>query len=309
MHERPPIPLLIAAYAAIYIIWGSTYLGVKIAIETLPPYLMTAARFLVAGGGLYALTWSRGAPSPSRSDWWRAARIGFLVIVIGFGVFSWAQQFLPSSLSAIMAATMPLWIVLMDWIGFGRPRPSARIAFGIALGLLGIVILAAPAGGGPTDSTAALLAIATLLGASMAYALGSLLSRYSPETRFPLQPAAMQMLAGGAVLLIAGLAMGEGGILRDAAVHGTITTRSLVAFAYLTIFGSGVAYTAYIWLLSVDRPARISTYAYVNPVIAVILGWGILEERITARVLLGGAVILGAVLLIGLSRTTATART
>lgn len=309
MRGHPPILLLVAAYAAIYLIWGSTYLGVKVAVESLPPYLMTAARFLVAGSALYALTSARGAPRPTGADWWRALRIGMLVIFIGFGVFSWAQQFLPSSLSAIMAATMPLWMVLIDWIGFRRPRPSLRVAFGIALGLAGIVILAAPASGGPTDSTAALLALATLLGASMAYALGSLMSRYSPATRFPLQPAAMQMLSGGAALLLAGLALGEGAALRDSIANGTISVRSLVAFAYLTIFGSAVAYTAYIWLLSVDRPARISTYAYVNPVIAVILGWALLDERITARVLLGGAIILGAVLLIGLTRTTESART
>lgn len=308
MRERPSTLKLIAAYAAIYLIWGSTYLGVKVAVETLPPYLMTAARFLAAGSGLYAMTRLRGAPSPRTADWWRAARIGLLVVVVGFGVFSWAQQFLPSSLSAIMAATLPLWMVLLDWIAFRGPRPTARIAIGIAMGFVGIAILAAPTGTGPTSSTAALLALTTLLGASIAYALGSLMSRYSPEARDPLLPAAMQMLAGGAVLLVAGLLIGEGAFLRAAAANGTISARSLIAFGYLTIFGSGVAYSAYIWLLSVDRPARIATYAYVNPVIAVFLGWALLDERITARVLLGGAVILGAVLLIGLATKEETTR-
>lgn len=301
--RRPGTLLLLAAYAAIYFIWGSTYLGVKIAVETLPPYLMTAGRFLIAGGALYAIALLRGAPHPSAGEWPRAAGIGALVVGVGFGVFGWAQQFVASSLAAILAATMPLWMVLLDWLVFRGPRPTMRIAVGIVLGFAGIVILAAPAGNEAGDSRSAMIGIVTLLAASVAYTLGSLFSRHSSKALDPLMSAAMQMLAGGAMVLLAGFVMGEWATLRDAIAHDAISARSFAAFAYLTIFGSAIAYTAYIWLLAVDRPARVATYAYVNPVVAVLIGWAVADERITMRILGGGAVILVAVLLIGLSKT------
>ena len=302
MPERHPHALLLlAAYAAVYLIWGSTYLGVKIAVETLPPYLMTAARFLIAGGALYVIARLRAVPNPRAGEWPRAAGIGALVVGVGFGVFGWAQQFVASSLAAILAATMPLWMVLLDWLVFRGPRPTMRIAIGIVLGFAGIVILAAPAGNEAGDSRSAMIGIITLLAASVAYTLGSLFSRHSPKAPDPLMSAAMQMLAGGAMVLIAGFLMGEWAVLRDAIAADAIRARSLAAFAYLTIFGSAIAYTAYIWLLAVDRPARVATYAYVNPVVAVLIGWAVADERITMRILGGGAVILVAVLVIGLS--------
>ncbi len=291
-----PRLMIIIAFAAIYLIWGSTYLGIRIAIETMPPLLMAGARFLVAGGLVYGWMRLSGTPRPSGINWRAAALVGVLLLCSN-GAVSWAEQWVPSGLAALLIATVPLWVVVLGWLR-GGDRPTLGIAAGLALGLLGIVLLIGPGellGGTHVDPVGAL---AILIG-SVGWAAGSLYSRKAPLPTQPLLGTGMEMLAGGAVLLLAGLATGEGAQLHLEA----ISLRSLLAFAYLVVFGSIGAFSAYVWLLRMVSPAHASTYAYVNPVVAVFLGWALANEPVTPLTLVAAAVIIAAVALIVMQQT------
>jgi drug/metabolite transporter (DMT)-like permease len=296
MSERlarsAPSPwLVIAAFAAIYLIWGSTYLAIRFAIETLPPLIMAGVRFLIAGGLLYGWTRLSGTPRPTAVNWKAAGLVGALLLG-GNGAVTWAEQWVPSGLAALLIATVPLWMVLLAWLRGGE-RPTAGVAGGLALGLAGIILLIGPGellGGSHIDPVGAL---AILLG-SVSWAAGSLYARRAPMPRAPLLGTGMEMLAGGALLLLAGFATGEGAQLHLEA----LSLRSALAFGYLVVFGSIVAFSAYVWLLRVVSPARVSTYSYVNPVVAVFLGWALASEPITPLTLVAAAVIVTAVALI-----------
>jgi len=284
---------LVAAFAAVYLIWGSTYLSIRFAIQTLPPLLMASTRFIVAGVLLYA--WSRlcGEARPTRANWGAALVVGGALLLAGNGGVSWAEQLVPSGLAALLVATVPLWMVLFDWVWLRNTRPTGGVALGLVLGLVGIVVLAGPgsfAGGSHIN----LVGVLVLLVASLCWALGSLYANRAPVASSPLLATAMEMLAGGALLLVVGTASGEWGAFHPEA----ISIRSLLALGYLIVFGSLVAFTAYIWLLRVAAPAHVSTYAYVNPVVALFLGWALAGEQITARMLIAAAVIVAAVVLI-----------
>ena len=283
--------LVIAAFAAIYLIWGSTYLAIRFAIETMPPLLMAGVRFLFAGGLLYAWTRLSGTPRPTRMNWRAAALVGGLLLG-GNGAVTWAEQWVPSGLAALLIATVPLWMVLLAWLRGGE-RPTLGVAGGLALGLVGIILLIGPGellGGSHVDPVGAL---AILLG-SVSWAAGSLYARRAPMPAAPLLGTGMEMLAGGALLLLVGLATGEG-----AQIHlEAVSLRSVLALGYLVVFGSIVAFSAYVWLLRVVTPARASTYAYVNPVVAVFLGWALASEPLTPLTLVAAAVIVAAVALI-----------
>ncbi|MEW5926699.1 MAG: drug/metabolite exporter YedA [Gemmatimonadota bacterium] len=288
---------VVAAFAAVYVVWGSTYLAILFAIETIPPFLMAGARFLVSGAALYAWTRSRGAPRPTRANWRAAAVVGAFLLVGGNGGVVWAEQRVPSGLAALLVATVPLWMVLLDWWRGGGARPRGRTWAGIAVGFLGLGILVGPAellGGGAADP----LGAGVLVLASVLWAIGSVYSRRAALPESPFQATAMEMLAGGALLVLVGSAAGEWGRLDPAAVSG----RSLLALAYLVVFGSCVGFTAYIWLLRHVEVAKVSTYAYVNPVVAVFLGWLLAGEPVTARTLAAAAVIVVAVAFITSSR-------
>lgn len=288
--------LLPAAFATVYVVWGSTYLAIRIAIETMPPLLMAGTRFLLAGALLYAAL-GRRWPRPTRQHWVAATVIGGLMLLGGNGAVTWAEQWVPSGLAALLVATMPLWFVLHGWSWGGDGRPGLATTLGILVGLAGVALLVGfdPALGGRSEVIGALV---ILLGA-FSWAAGSLLSRGAALPRAPLQAVALEMLAGGALLTLAGLALGEGAALDP----GAFSLRSLAAWAYLVVFGSIVAFSAYIWLLKATTPAKVSTYAYVNPVVAVFLGWAVLAEPITARTLVAAAIILGSVMLITTRRT------
>ena len=284
---------IILAFAAIYIIWGTTYLGIRIAVETMPPFLMAGTRFVISGALLFFILRLRGAPMPKRLHWRSAVIIGAFLLVGGNGLVTWAEQQVPSSTASLVVATVPLWIALFDWLIFRGVRPGRQVTAGLILGLIGIVLLIGPA---QVLGTAgfSLFFLLVLLLAPILWSFGSLYSRGAPLPEDTFMATAMEMLGGGVLLLLAGLLAGEAGGLDMEA----ISTRSLAAFVYLTIFGSIIAFTAYIWLLKVVPATKVATYTYVNPVIAVFLGWLVLNETITPITILSSAIIILAVILI-----------
>ncbi len=285
----------ILAFGAVYIVWGSTYLGIKFAIETIPPLLMTGARFVLAGGALYGALRLRGDAAPSARQWLDALGIGVLMLVFGQAGVAWAQQLVPSSLAALMVATVPLWVyVLLDWLAGRGTRPSFRTITGLVVGFLGIATLVGPAELIGVGGAVHPLGAAVLLFASLSWAVGSVLSRHTSNGTSVFLATGMRMLVAGAVLLGAGLASGEAA---DFSVT-EVSLTSLVALLYLAGFGSVIALSAYVWLLQNAPISKTATYAYVNPIIAVFLGWAIAGEPVTTRVLVAAVVIIGAVLLI-----------
>lgn len=283
---------LVLAFACIYFIWGSTFLAIRYAIETIPPFLMAAARFLTAGFVLYAWVRIRKVPKPTLAHWGIAFFIGGLLFLCGNGAVVWSEQRIPSGMASLLMATIPLWMVLLDSLQ-QRSRPGVRVILGLCLGFAGVIILSARRN--LTGNAHAELAatIVSVLGA-FCWALGSIYSRRALLPPSMLLATAMEMIGGGFLLMIAGLAAGEWGQFHVSA----ISTRSLLSLVYLTFFGSLLSFSAYIWLLKVTAPGHVATYAYVNPMIAVFLGWLIAGEPVTIRLLLAAAVILFAVVLI-----------
>ncbi|GAB4475041.1 MAG: drug/metabolite exporter YedA [Anaerolineae bacterium] len=293
----PPRLKVLAAFAAIYLIWGSTYLAIRFAIDTIPPFLMAGWRFLIAGGLLYGWLRIRGVPPPQRIHWRSGVIIGGLMLLGGNGGVTWAEQHVPSGLAALLIATVPLWMVLLEWVRPSGRRPALAVLIGVAVGLAGVVLLIDPAnlGGSRVDP----LGAGVLVLAALSWSIGSLYSREAPLPEPQMMSTALEMLGGGALLVLLGTASGEWARLDLAG----ISTRSALAMAYLVVFGSLIGFSAYIWLLKVSTPARASTYAYVNPVVAVLLGWLLGGEPISGLMLLAAAIIIGAVVLITAYRT------
>ncbi len=329
-----PLALVVLAYLTVYLAWGSTYFGIRVAVETLPPFLMAGARFFLAGVILVGLLWVSGKSRrwPTAAEWRAATIAGALLLLVGNGVVTWVELHgMASSLAALLVAVVPIWIVLLDWLRPGGVRPTATVGAGLLLGFGGVAILVWPhenpaAGAHPVDP----FGVGLLMVACASWAAGSLLARHAkpaaaatatttapaatadlgPECEAsapigavppratvpdsPLLPVGLQMVCGGALLMLAGVAWGE-----PAHYHfADFSARSLWAFLYLLTFGSLLGFSAYSWLLQVSTPARVSTYAYVNPVIAVILGRFLGDEVLDSRILLGAAVIVASVALV-----------
>ncbi len=276
----------------LYVVWGSTYLAIRFGLETIPPFVMSGLRYGCAGAILLAFAKVRGAPGIEARDFVPAFTCGALLLLCGNGGVVWSEQRISSGLAALLVATEPLFIVLLRAAPPERHAPGGRALFGTVLGLSGVALLLGPArlGGQSID----LLGAGAVLFAAFAWALGSLLSRRFAPAASPLQATALQMLAGGVLLLAASAATGEWGRFSFAQV----SARSLAAVLYLMIFGSLIGYTIYVWLLRVADPSRVSTYAFVNPVVAVFLGWALADEAVTLRMLVAAAVIVAAVVLI-----------
>lgn len=291
------------AFAAVYLIWGSTYLAIRFAIETIPPYLMGGIRFLIAGALMFAVLRWRGAAWPTRVQWRSTAIVGALLLFGGNGSVIVAEQLVPSGLAAVIIAMVPIWMVVLNWRWGDRVRPTARVWTGLALGVAGLLLLAAPDASTGSDGINS-LGVAVLVFASLSWSIGSLYSRRAAMPADPLMSTAMEMLAGGVLMLAAGLLTGQGGQIHLEA----LSVLSLASLAYLIVFGSLIAFTAYVWLLKVSTPARVSTYAFVNPVVAVFLGWALAGEALTPRVLMVAAVIIVAVILITTQQRQPTAR-
>jgi len=290
---------LLIAFAAVYIIWGSTYLAIRWAIETMPTFLMAGVRFLVAGAVLYIWGRWRGAPRPTLANWRDAAIIGGLLLLGGNGGVVWAEQYVASGLTALLVATEPLWVILLDWARPGGTRPTAGELLGLVLGFGGVVLLIGPTsvGGAHVDPVGGLV----LIGATLSWAVGSLYSRGAKLPRAPFLTTGMNMLAGGALLTLVGTMSGQWGAVDVVAM----SLKSWLALLYLTVFGAIVGFTAYLWILREATLATASTYAYVNPVVAVFLGWALAGEAITPRIVAAAAVIVGSVVIITLARTAA----
>jgi drug/metabolite transporter (DMT)-like permease len=295
--EHPSTARLVAAFGAVYVIWGSTYLAIRIAIETIPPFTMAAVRFLLAGALLYPwVRIRRGGPPPTAVHWRSTVLLGALLFLGGNGAVVWAEMSVPSGLVALLVGMLPLWMVLVDWLWGTGARPGPILMLGLLWGLFGVGLLASA--GGLTGPGSAVIPALVVMGGGVTWAVGSI---WSKTLALPPQPGlatAMEMLGGGALLLVLGALTGELGRFDP----GAVSLRSIVAVLYLVTFGSLIAFSAFVWLMKVSTPARVSTYAYVNPVVALLLGWAMAGEPLTPRTLLAAAIILSAIVLIGTRR-------
>jgi drug/metabolite transporter (DMT)-like permease len=283
--------LRLGAYASTWLIWGSTYIAIKWAVQTVPPFLTVALRSLFAGAILLAWARLRADEPPTRAQWLAAVAAGALYFLIGHGGLFWAEQRVASGPAALMIATEHFWVVLIAWMLPGGRAPSRRAALGIAIGLVGVGMLTI--GGGAETGMDALGAV-VLLVASAAWAAGSIYFHGERRPVSPLYASGMPLLMGGALVLGASAAAGEMGRV-DAADFTPLAIGSLL---YLVIFGSVIAFTAFTWLVETEGPSRAGSYAYINPFVAVILGWAVADEALTPRMLAAGAAIVLAVVLI-----------
>ena len=285
--------LVVVAFAAVYIVWGSTYLAIRIGLESFPPLILAGLRHLTAGLILYPFFRKQSGSPPTALNWRTTLVTGLLLLFAGNGGVSWAEQSVPSGVTALLVATVSLWLVTLDWLRPGGMKPVPKVVLGLLLGFAGLAILVGPAqlgGSGRVDLRGA----AILVFASLAWACGSLYAKHGKMPSSPMLGVAMQSLAGGAILLIVGALTGE---FRN--FHfGAVSLRSWLALVYLIAFGSGIGFSAYIYILHKSTPARVGTYAFVNPVVALFLGWLIAGEAITLRTVLAAAVILTAVVLV-----------
>ncbi|HYH07604.1 MAG TPA: EamA family transporter [Thermoanaerobaculia bacterium] len=300
-HERA---WAYAAFAIVCVVWGTTYLGIAIALETIPPLLLTGSRFVVAGVIMLAVAKLRGETIPTDArTLGHLALIGFLMVGVGNLAVVWAEQWVPSGLAALLVATAPFWMAMIELFRSGGERVGTRGAIGMAIGFIGVALLVSPGTSGAWSLYFVLGALAIQVG-GICWQLGSAHGKYNLRHVPLMASSALQMLFGGAIVTVAGFAIGE-------AERFSLTPRTLAALVYLTIFGSIIAYSAYVFALAHLRTTVTSLYAYVNPVVAVFLGWLILSEPLTAMSIFAMVVILAGVALVqtaswGKSATTAT---
>jgi drug/metabolite transporter (DMT)-like permease len=288
------------ALLSIYIIWGSTYLAIRFAVDTIPPFLMVAARMLAAGLILYGWRRLSGAPKPTLDQWKATGVTGLFLLLGGTGLVSWAEQRVVSSVAALIIGSMPLWIVLVDAIRPRGSRPTLVMIAGVLIGFLGVLVLIDPFQSvRPGESIDFVGAIALLM-ASLLWSIGSIYGRdnYDRMPKQPMLASGMQMLVGGVGLLVVGTIFGEWSRLDLA----NVSVKSLGGLAYLILFGSIIAFACYSWLLGVAPTPLVSTYAYVNPLVAVALGNLLAQEPVNTHILLSTAMIVGAVVLINMAR-------
>ena len=294
---RTKNPTLWIALAIVYVVWGSTYLAIAYVVDEMPPFLSASVRFLIAGGTLYAFSIRRGdreGDRPGTAQWGAAAIIGTLLFLGGNGGVVWAEQRVPSGIAALIVASVPLWMALIAFVALKERLPKIAIA-GVVVGFAGAALLIGPSGSDRVDLTGALV----LVGASIAWSIGTLYATRAPLPKRGSVSAGMQLLCGGVALGIVGLASGELGRVHPSQFSGS----SILALAYLIVFGAVVAFSAYAYLVRNTTPAIVSTYAYVNPVIAVFLGWAIRDEALGSSTLIAGGIIVVAVAMIVGSRS------
>ncbi len=286
------------AFFAVYVCWGMTYLAMRVAVVDIPPHLLSGSRFVVAGLVLYAWARLRGEPPPTARQWRAAVVIGGFLLLGGNASVAWAEERVPSGLAAVLIAVAPIWMVGLEWAR-GGARPTKRVIVGLFLGLLGVGLLVSSRAsvGSRVDPRGAAL----LILASASWAWGSVISKSAPLPKSPFLATSMEMIGGGLLLLIIAGVAGQFAQFQPARVSGS----AALAWSYLVVFGSLVGFTAYIWLLGVTSIAKAGTYAYVNPIVAVLMGWAILHEQVTSRMVLAAAVILVGVALVNLNLSSA----
>lgn len=285
---------VIGALLAVYIFWGGTYLAMKFAVETLPPFIMAGIRFITAGAIVYVWQIGRGVEKPKAIHWKNAAIVGGLLLFGGNGSIVWAEQMVSSGIAAIIVAVVPLWMTLLAWLWQGGERPRGMVFGGLVLGFIGIILLVKNSGGEVSNTSSQWLGYIAVVFASIFWATGSIYSRVAKLPSAPFMAIAMQMLTGGLLCLLFGLLTGEATRFDLAQV----SIQSALSVGYLIVFGSIIGFSAYIWLLKVADPTVVSTYAYVNPVVAVILGWVFAGEQMTLQDGVGATIILLAVIII-----------
>ncbi len=292
--ERSAHPtLLLTCFALVYIVWGSTYYAIRVGIESFPPFLFAGLRHLTVGLIFYPAFRAVSQEKPTWAQWRTTFITGCLLLMVGNGTVSWAERTVPSGIAALLVATVSLWMVLMDWLRPGGSRPAPRVIAGFLLGFAGMALLVGPKHLGNSERIDPIGA-AALIGASLAWAARSIYSRHHPLPRSPLLGVGMQTLCGGSVLCLFAIAIGETRQFHFA----NVTPRSWLALAYLITFGSALGFSAYVYILKHSTAARVATYAFVNPVVALFLGWFLASEPLSLRTALASGIILTAVLLV-----------
>jgi drug/metabolite transporter (DMT)-like permease len=296
--NKPFFPLGIwIAIISVYLVWGSTYLAIRFAVQTMPPFLMASIRFLISGSLLYLIRRTWGDPKPTCQEWRSASIIGIFLLVGGNGGVVWAEQWVASGVTALLVATAPLWMILIDMLYPNGRKPTLWVILGVMLGFVGVLILIHPFQSmdqGDID----LIGAVVLILASLFWSIGSLYSRHAKLPTSSLLGTGMEMLAGGGGLLLLGILSGE---LKQLSLT-SISKESWLGLSYLIVFGSLIGFTAYTWLLRSAPTPLVSTYAYVNPIVAVLLGYVIAEEPLTFRILLATVLVVGSVALITITQ-------
>lgn len=298
MNPHPPSPVRIwIAIISVYIVWGSTYLAIRFAVQTMPPFLMAGVRFLISGSLLYLIRRVLGDPQPTSQEWRSASIIGIFLLVGGNGGVVWAEQWVVSGVAALLVATAPLWMILIDTLHPRGHKSGPKVILGVILGFAGIFILIHPFQS-MRHGDIHLIGALVLILASLFWSIGSLYSRQAKLPSSPLLGTGMEMLAGGGGLLLLGILSGE---MRQLS-WGSISKESWLGLIYLIVFGSWIGFTAYTWLLRTAPTPLVSTYAYVNPIVAVFLGYFIAEEPLTLRILIATVLVVGSVALITITQ-------
>ena len=295
--NRPPVWQTLLAFATIYLVWGSTFLAIRIGVHEVPPLLLAALRFVLAGSVLVGWNLARGVSVPTLREWRSAALVAVPIFLVNYGLLFWAETRIASGVTAVMQATIPAFTALAEIVVLGTQRVSWRLVAGLTIGLAGVAVLASNAFG--LGSAAVDLASAgALLAASCSWSVGSVCTRKLPLPASKAMSSGAQMLAGGVWLALAAALSGE--------THGfdprTVSPGAWIALVYLIVAGSIAAFTAYLWLIDNYSPTRVSTYAYVNPVIAVLLGYFVAAEPLGLRTAAGTACVLLSVLMISTLR-------
>lgn len=295
--NTPSTLQVVIALILVYIFWGGTYLGIKLAVVTIPPFIMAGTRFLVAGIVLYFYALSKGAHKPTKENWIAGFTVSFLILLLGNGSVTWASKLVPSNISAIIIATVPMWLIIFNWLLISKQPPAPGVIVGVIIGLFGIGVLVF---GSSSSATGALnpIGIGVLIFAAMTWSLGSLYSKFAKLPQNTIQSIAVQMLCAAVLFYITSLFAGDWKNFDIAA----ITLSSLLGLLYLIFFGSIIGYSAYIWLIKNVEPAIVSTYAFVNPAVAVFAGWAILGETLSPNAMVATGIILLAVIIITLSQ-------
>jgi drug/metabolite transporter (DMT)-like permease len=290
VRQRSNRVVVVFSFLAIYVIWGSTYLGILYAIETIPPLFTAGSRHLIAGSILLAWGLWKGK-RPTRAQWRASLVVGFLFFLVGHGTLHWAEKTVPSGIAALLIATEPIFVALLIAVTATRRMPDRNIIAGLILGLIGVAVLIKP---DPAQSHGSLIGTLAVLLGSFSWSAGIVYSRRSQLAGDPLMMSALSLLSGAAMLLTTGFIVGE---YRD--FHpADVSARSLLALVYLITFGSVVAFTAYNWLLERFPPTLVSTHTYVNPIVALLLGWGFANERLDLSLLLATVLVISAIFLV-----------